>query len=48
MFFDFEKAFNDGNNFYNQLNLDILYENNDNNENFNEYDNNDNDNADFE
>ena len=48
MFYDFEKAFNDGNNFYNQLNLDILYENNDNDEKFNEYNNNDNDNADFE
>lgn len=47
VFLDFQKVFNDGNNFFNQLNFDLQNENNDNDSHLIEYDNN-NDIVDFE
>ena len=47
VFLDFQKVFNDGNNFFNQLNFDLQNENNDNDGHLIEYDNN-NDIDDFE
>ena len=47
VFLDFQKVFNDGNNFFNQLNFDLQNENNDNDGHLIEYDNN-NDIVDFE
>ncbi len=47
VFLDFQKVFNDGNNFFNQLNFDLQNENNDNEGHLIEYDNN-NDIVDFE
>ena len=41
VFLDFQKVFNDGNNFFNQLNFDLQNENNDNDAHLIEYDNND-------
>ena len=41
VFLDFQKVFNDGNNFFNQLNFDLQNENNDNDGHLIEYDNND-------
>lgn len=41
VFLDFQKVFNDGNNFFNQLNFDLQNENNDNDVHLIEYDNND-------